>query len=72
VEGQGFSPAITTRAERDSSGDQSFSSDINEVREAPSSSVEGQGFSPATKRRREAPSIALLFSQHVFDFSISH
>jgi hypothetical protein len=34
--------------------------------------VEAQGFSPAKKSRREAPSFALLFSQHVFDFSISH
>jgi hypothetical protein len=34
--------------------------------------VEAQGFSPAKIRRREALSIAPLFSQHVFDSSISH
>jgi hypothetical protein len=34
--------------------------------------VEAQGFSPAKIRRREAPSIALLLSQHVSDFSVSH
>jgi hypothetical protein len=60
VEGQGFSPDIGTRAQRDSLGGRGFSSHIIDGREAPSSLPKADAERARTERPSSAPALELI------------